>query len=281
MTSSYFRIERPEEQTLPLVVDVPHAGELIPDDVRREMVIGEQVLRRDLDLYVDQLWAAAPRLGATLVACGVSRYVVDLNRAEDDVSPLTVEGGKRLNRPGYYHDRGVVWRTTTAGTAVMARPMTRELFEGRMAAFYLPYHEALAAEIARVKKQFGFCILIDGHSMPSKGRKGHSDPGSTRAEIVPGDIDGAACDRTLRWLVEEHFRDHGYSVKSNEPYKGGWITRHYGRPEERVHAIQIEVRRDLYMNEKTFRIREQGMKALREACTALIPKVADLDLPVR
>ena len=272
-----YRLERPSEQTLPVVVDVPHAGDWIPDDVRDEMVIGSKVLRRDLDLYVDQLWEAAPKLGATLMVSRVSRYVVDLNRAADDISPETVRGGVRINEPGYYQDRGVVWRTTTARTPVMAQPMSKKAFKQRLDRFYHPYHETLAKEIDRVRSQFGFCVLIDGHSMPAMGRSGHSDPGRRRAEIVPGDVNGQSCDRTLRWTVEEHFRDSGFSVRSNEPYKGGWITRHHGDPSKGVHAIQIEVRRDLYMNERTFKIRPDGMQRLIEACTSLIPKCGGLD----
>lgn len=276
MTSEYFRIERPEQQTIPVVVDVPHAGELIPADVRAEMVIGEKVLRRDLDLYVDQLWQETTAQGATLVASHVSRYVVDLNRACDDISPLTVQGGLCVEKPGYYHDRGVVWRTTTAGTPVMAEAMTPELFKRRIDTFYWPYHRALEAEIERVRAQFGYCILLDGHSMPSMGRRGHTDPGSQRAEIVPGDLEGEACSPLLRMCVEEHFREAGYTVKSNTPYKGGWITRNYGQPHRGVHAIQIEVRRDLYMDERTFRIHPQGLERLARACNALVPKVAEL-----
>ncbi len=272
-----FRIERPVEQTIPVVVGVPHAGDWIPDEVRAEMIIGDQVLRRDLDLYVDKLWRQAPALGATLLVSHVSRYVVDLNRAPDDVSPLTVQGGVRVAAPGYYQDRGVVWQTTTAGKAVMAGPMTAEQFQRRIAKYYTPYHQALAAEIERVRKKFGFCVLLDGHSMPSTGRRGHTDPGSQRAQIVPGDVDGASCDRTLRFVVEENYREHGYSVRSNEPYKGGWITRKYGEPSRRIHAIQIEVRRDLYMNERTFREEQPGMDRLTAACTDLITKVAELE----
>ena len=272
-----YRLERPEEQTLPVVVDVPHAGEWIPDDVLQQMVIGDRILRRDLDLYVDQIWEEVPALGATLLVSNVSRYVVDLNRAEDDVSPETVRGGKRVDEPGYYQDRGVVWRTTTAKTPVMGSPMTKKAFKERMDRFYHPYHKALREEVHRVRSEFGYCILIDGHSMPSMGRKGHTDPGRRRAEIVPGDVDGQACDTTLRWLVEEHFRDAGFSVRSNEPYKGGWITRNYGTPEKGIHAIQIEVRRDIYMNERSFQIRRDGLERLAEACTALVPKCGELD----
>ncbi|MFW5966507.1 MAG: N-formylglutamate amidohydrolase [Persicimonas sp.] len=278
MPEDYFRIERPDEQTLPVVVDVPHAGEWIPEEVRREMVVGRRVLKRDLDLYVDQIWQDAPELGATMMVSQVSRYVVDLNRAPDDISPETVEGGKRIEKPGYYRDRGVVWRNTTSGVAVMDGPMSRRAFKKRLKTFYYPYHEALEAEIERVRDQFGYCILVDGHSMPSRGRSGHSDTGNRRADIVPGNVEGQSCDVTLTWTIEEHYRGESYSVRTNEPYKGGWITRHYGRPDEDVHAIQIEVNRDLYMNERTFAVRKEGLERLREASAALLPKLAELDV---
>ncbi len=274
---SLYRLERPEEQTLPVVVDVPHAGEWIPDDVREEMVIGQKRLRRDLDLYVDRLWESAPELGATLLVSNVSRYVVDLNRADDDVSPKTVKGGKRIDQDGYYHDRGVVWRQTTGKTPVLSEPLSKKAFRDRLDRFYYPYHEVLAEQVDRVRSEFGYCVFIDGHSMPSTGRKGHSDPGQQRAEIVPGDVDGDSCDRTVRWMIEEHFRDAGLSVRSNEPYKGGWITRKYGEPDNGVHAIQIEVRRDLYMNERSFRIRPDGLEELQEVCEALVPRCGEFD----
>ena len=278
MSEDFFRVERPDKQTLPIVVDVPHAGEWIPDEAASEMVVGDQLLRRDLDLYVDQFWAAAPEEGATLIASNVSRYVVDLNRADDDISPEAVEDGEVCYEPGYYQERGVVWRETTGGTPVMNEPLTPEDFERRLDRFYYPYHEALTAEIERVKEQFGYCILVDGHSMPSTGRQGHSDPGRRRADIVPGDVEGEACDRTVRWTVEQHYRDHGYSVRSNDPYQGGWITRHYGKPDEGVHAIQIEVNRDLYMDEETFEIREDGIQKLHDVCRDLLNELASLDL---
>jgi len=278
MSEDFFRIERPDERTLPIVVDVPHAGEWIPDEVAEEMVVGDQLLRRDLDLYVDRFWQRAPERGAVLIASNVSRYVVDLNRASDDVSPEAVEGGEKIYEPGYYQQRGVVWRQTTGGTSVMDEPLEPEAFERRLERFYEPYHEALEAEIERTVDRFGYCILVDGHSMPSRGRQDHSDPGRRRADIVPGDIEGESCQRTVRWTVEQHYRDRGYSVRSNDPYQGGWITRHYGQPDEGVHAIQIEVNRDLYMDEETFEIDEDGLEKLTDVCSGLLDDLAELDI---
>lgn len=276
--NEYFRVERPAEQSIPVVVDVPHAGEWIPEAVAGEMTVGNRVLRRDLDLYVDQIWERTTELGATLIASKVSRYVVDLNRSAEDVSPETVQGASRVSRPGYYGDRGVVWRTTTDGVPVMAKPMTAETFRRRLELFHTPYHQTIQDELDRVRAQFGYVILVDGHSMPSMGRSGHSDPGNRRADIVPGTVDGASCSNAIASAVERHFKVQGYEVRPNTPYKGGWITRHYGRPGQKQHAIQIEINRDLYMDESTFEIKEHGIERLKEACTALLPILAELEL---
>jgi N-formylglutamate amidohydrolase len=278
MPEEYFEVRRPDEQTTPIVVDVPHAGEWIPDRAHEEMAVGDRALKRDLDLYVDKFWSDAPDLGATMIVSRVSRYVVDLNRAPDDVSPEAVEGGERIDAPGYYQDRGVVWRTTTAGTPVMDGPLSSEAFERRLDTFYHPYHRALREAIDRVRDQFGYCILVDGHSMPSRGRQKHSDTGRRRADIVPGDLEGTSCSRMVRWSVEQHYREANYTVTPNDPYQGGWITRHYGNPDDDVHAIQIEVNRDLYMNEETFEIDDEGLERLRTTCASLLPRLTKIDL---
>ena len=276
--TTYFDIYRPETDPLPIVVDVPHAGEWIPPEMKEEMAVGDRTLRRDLDLYVDEIWKDAPQLGATLIVSNVSRYVIDLNRSDRDISEHTVLGGKRVHQPGFYQDRGVVWRTTTDGTPVMAGPLTKAQFDRRIETFHTPYHGAIAGEIARIKEMFGYCILVDGHSMPSLGRKGADNRREVRADIVPGDVDGTSCSPAVLNAVIEHFADRGFSVEPNAPYAGGWITRSFAAPQERVHAIQIEINRDLYMNEKTFIRKRDGMSRLLESCNALLPRLATLDL---
>ena len=274
--TEYYRLIQPRAQTLPVLVDVPHSGEWIPEDVLSEMVVEDKTLKRDLDLYVDQIWHQAPGLGATMLVSSVSRYVVDLNRAPDDVSRKTVLGAVAVKKPGYYHDRGVVWRTTTDGTPVMGGPMSRETFDRRIRTFHAPYHAEIAAQIARIKAQFGYCILLDAHSMPSEGRRGHTDPGIRRADIVPGDVSGSSCDWTLSALVCEHFSQQNFSTRLNKPYQGGWITRHFGQPDQGVHALQIEINRAIYMDETTFKVDVHGMQRLQSACASLLPKLADL-----
>ena len=278
MSKLYFRGEHPnDDDRIPVIVDVPHAGEWVPEVLSGEITPETADMKRDLDLYVDRLWVDAPALGAMLIVSEVSRYVVDLNRARNDVSPNTVRGAARSFDPGYYHDRGVVWRTSTDGTPVMTAPLAPDAFERRIANFWAPYHDAISERIASLREEFGFCILVDGHSMPSVGRTDHLSRPARRADIVPGDLDGKTCDPALTRTVVSHFRGEGYSVLANQPYKGGWITRNYGRPDDGVHAIQIEVNRGLYMDERTFDVRAEGLERMRRACAALLPRLAQLN----
>ncbi len=273
---TYFDIFRPTKDPLPILVDVPHAGEWIPDDVLSEMAVDGNTLKRDLDLYVDQFWTDATDYGATMIRSNVSRYVVDLNRAGDDISELTVIGGKRINKPGYYQDRGVVWRTTTDRIDVMSGPMTQAAFDKRIATFHTPYHQAIRSEIDRLVETFGICILLDAHSMPSLGRAGHSDSGTYRADIVPGDVKGKSCSLLLSNTLKHHYKEQGFSVQGNTPYQGGWITRHFGDPKNNIHAIQIEVNRALYMNEKNFVKNKMGIQRLLKTNMALLESLKKL-----
>jgi N-formylglutamate amidohydrolase len=114
--------------------------------------------------------------------------------------------------------------------------------------------------------------------MPSRGRAGHKDPGRARAEVVPGDRDGTSCAPALTAHVTRHFEAAGLRVAANDPYKGGFITAHHGRPAERIHAIQIELRRDLYMDEDAYEPIEPAFGKLRAILDALVASLRTLQL---
>jgi N-formylglutamate amidohydrolase len=242
----------------------------IPDIVAEEVNPPRDVLLRDADLYVDLLCEGAPAVGASLLASRVSRYVVDLNRSPDDVDSLTV-----LDLPGTRppQPRGVVWRVTTDGRPILRKPLTQSALERRLALFHRPYHEALQAELERLRERHGHAILLAAHSMPSVGRATHSDPGVTRADIVPGTRGGSTADRRLIDLVDHHFREAGLTVRHDEPYRGGFSTGHYGRPIERFHAIQIEMNRGLYVDEATAEPRKSEFDRLRALLVELVRKL--------
>jgi N-formylglutamate amidohydrolase len=161
---------------------------------------------------------------------------------------------------------------------VLRRPLTFSSLRKRLARYYVPYHEALRDSLNTLRDQFGYAILVAGHSMPSRGRSLHVDAGVRRADVVPGTQGRTTADARVIDLVDAHFRAAGLSVSHDDPYKGGFATTHYGRPELAVHAIQIELNRALYVDEDTFVKRRGDFERVQSLLDALITKLGTLDL---
>jgi N-formylglutamate amidohydrolase len=263
-----FVAQLPAVPVSPVVVSVPHAG---ISTVGFESGLSPELdVRCDADLFVDRLYRVGePNAPSTFVSACLSRFVCDLNRDPDDVSP----GAVPLHAsPRNADGRGFIWAITTSGIPALSRPLTLDDWRARTS-IHAAYHDAITRSLARARDRFGFAILVDGHSMPSRGRLGHKDPGRVRADVVPGDRDGQSCSPALSRLVGAHFADRGYSVAFNDPYKGGFITAHHGQPEKNIHAIQIELRRDLYMDENAFAIVESGFDRVRSTLDALLVRL--------
>ena len=274
--TDYHRLEHPSpDAQRPVLVEVPHAGLAIPDRVRGEMTVPQDGVARDADIYVDKLYEGAPERGATMLAARVSRYVVDLNRAEDDVDLQTVPDHPA---PRGIQPRGVVWRMTTDGRSLLRRPLNHAQLERRLELFHRPYHRALDDELRRLRDRFGYAIVLAGHSMPSVGRSLRSDRVTRRADVVPGSRGRSSADARLIELVDAHFRRAGLSVRHDDPYRGGYTTAHYGRPEEGIHAIQLELNRGLYVHEATGEPKTGAFEALRGVLLDLVDEVGRLDL---
>ena len=146
-----------------------------------------------------------------------------------------------------------------------------EAFE-RIDTYYRPYHSALQKLIDQTRAEFGYCILIDCHSMPGDS----CDSAKNRVDLVLGDCYGSSCHPSLTRFVDERVRDLGFNPSHNDPYAGGYCTRHYGRPQEHVHSLQIELSRSLYMDETTI-TPHRGFDVLRDQMTNLIASFHDLD----
>jgi N-formylglutamate amidohydrolase len=268
-----FSLTPPRAEPTPVVVEVPHAG-LSMDPVSLAWLNAPaRSLGADADLYADQLFADAPDEGAHLLVANTSRYVCDLNRAEGDVDSLAVEGGMTRSSP-----HGLVWRTTTEGRPALTGPLPRAEYERRLQTFHRPYHRALAELVEERRRKHGFAILLCAHTMPSRGRDGHDDAGSERADVVPGTRGRTSAGAPVIDLVERLAREAGFRVVHDEPYRGGFSTGHYGRPSERFHAIQIELARRLYMNERTLEPLPDGFETLRRFCRGLVRELGRLDL---
>ena len=266
MNAAPFQLVSPSGEESPVVVEIPHAGTDVPSRFLATLVAPARSLGRDADLYVDSLYADAPDVGASLLIARVSRYVIDLNRGEADVDADVVENGPQA--PRYNH--GLVWRTTSDGDRALSRPLTRLELEDRLDAVYRPYHRALATELERKRQKFGVAVLLAAHSMPSVGRSTGGAPGVVRADVVPGTRGRTTAAVALIDAVDALARTRKWSVRHDDPYAGGFATQHYGRPENGVHAVHVELSRRLYLDESTLAPRASEFDGVRAWCKDLV-----------
>ena len=251
--SDHHEILRPGEQTAPIVLASPHSGTAYPEAFVAASPLDPLDLRRSEDCFVDELWLGAAALGVPLLRAAFPRAFVDANREPFELDPEMFED----DLPPYVN---VNSSRVAAGLGTLARVVAsgKEIYGGklrfadaldRIETCYRPYHAALRRLIDATRDRFGYCILIDCHSMPSVGAPMDPDAGRGRADFILGDGFGTACEGAVADTVERALEDHGYRVTRNKPFAGGYTTRHYGCPEEGVHALQIETNRALYMDE--------------------------------
>lgn len=276
MPRPYFDVIEPAHdacEEVPVVVEVPHAGVDVPPELAAALVAPVRALARDADLLVDELYDLAPTVGATVIASRISRYVVDLNRAEDDVDAAVVAGDPRPARP---HARGLVWRTTTDDEPALLKPLSRDAYRVRVETIWRPYHDALRALLDRKIARFGYVVLLCAHSMPSIGRDGHVDEGIARADVVPGSRGRTSAHASVIDAIDAVARGRGLKVEHDRPYRGGYSTTRYGRPSMRCHAIQIELARRLYLDERALAREPAGFAVTRDLCREFVARLASL-----
>jgi N-formylglutamate amidohydrolase len=220
-------------------------------------------------------------MGATMLVARTSRYVIDLNRSEVDVDGEVVEGG----RPDVRLHHGLVWRTTSDGERALSRRLSPAELHERLEGVWRPYHRALSELVERKRERFGIAVILAAHSMPSVERNGRS-PGNggapahevdRRADVVPGTRGRRSAGTHFIDAVEAHARRHGWSVRHDDPYAGGYTTQHYGRPGDRVHAVQVELARRLYLDETSLRPL-QSFDGVRAWCRGLVGMLGELAL---
>lgn len=231
-----------------LIFASPHSGDLYPPDLDADPALSEASLRSAEDALVDRLIAPGPAHGATLVLARLGRAYVDLNRNPADLDPQLIETVEGPASPRSTAGYGVIPRLTGDGRALYARRLTRAEAETRLAGVHAPWHAALAAEMHAARDRFGEAVLVDWHSMPERATRA---PGGPRGpDVVLGDRYGSSCTAELTRRLRTAFEALGWRVALNHPYAGGWTTQSWGRPEEGFHAIQIELNRALYFDER-------------------------------
>jgi N-formylglutamate amidohydrolase len=243
----------PREQRLPVVLASPHSGREYPADFLTAARLDALTLRKSEDGYVDEIFEAGPGRGAPLVKALFPRAFLDANREPFELDPEMFED----YLPSYVNTRSP---RVAAGLGTIARVVAHghEIYGGklrfgealdRVNRLYFPYHDTVKRLIAETRRRFGFCILLDCHSMPSAGGVVTRNGRQGRIDFVLGDCYGSACAAVVTSTAERWLEGRGYVVHRNAPYAGGYTTRHYGRPRFGVHAMQIEINRALYMDE--------------------------------
>lgn len=262
----------------PLIVTIPHSGEAIPEEAGWLKGLPETTLMCDVDRYVNRLYEGTlNQLKIPHVICPWHRYVVDLNRLESDVDQDSVTGSPN---PSGSFTMGLHWVKTTTGLDLMKKPMTLAMHNQIVARYFNPFHEDVKAAYGTLRaKGVQEIFHLDLHSMPSWGTAAHRDPGQRRAEIVISDFNGVSSRKEFKNLVVEAYERAGFQIAYNWPYVGGRLTQTYGRPQDNQHAIQVELRRDLYMNEETKQIFQDVRdltQRLGDALTEIYDKVGSL-----
>lgn len=279
MTSAAFDLIRPERRTTSVIFASPHSGRDYPAAFLRAATLDEYEIRSSEDAFVDELFSAAPASGAPLLAAAAPRAYVDLNRSPEELDAALIEGVRRVaHNPRIASGLGVIPRVVANGRAIYRGKLGLPEVHHRINGFWRPYHDALQALIDESHAQFGEAILVDCHSMPHEALDAVSPVGGRRPDVVLGDRFGAAAASSVIGRIEAAFASRGLRVARNTPFAGAYIAQHYGRPSRRQHAVQVEIDRSLYMNERT--ITKSGQfEMFRGLLTEVIEEIAEIGRP--
>ena len=269
----------PERLTSPLVFSSPHSGCAYPPEFLAASQLDLRMLRSSEDVAVDDLFSAAKLHGAPLLRANFPRALLDANREPYELDPKLFDQPP----PAYANTRslrvaaglGAVPRVVSEGKAIYADRIPLAEGLARIENFYKPYHAMLERLMTRATRHFGVAVLIDCHSMPSRMPTGDTrrpyEP--INADIVIGDRYGASCDAGFVHRVQRILSGLGYRVARNKPYAGGFITENYAARSNHRHALQIELNRALYLDEKTLEP-GPGYARVKEDMTRLIAEIA-------
>jgi N-formylglutamate amidohydrolase len=244
MDAPFVRIG-PEVPAVPLVLSVPHAGRDYSDVLLRASRLSRSQLETLEDRYVDRLIWRALETGAVAIVAKRPRAEIDLNRDEREIDPALVvppPAGGLMQSARTRGGLGLIpTRITGAGPIWLHRLQEVELYR-RISKIHRPYHSAIEKALDEARARFGLAILLDCHSMPSRG-----EGGLGQAEIVFGDLHGTTIAPELLDAALEAGRRTGFRTACNVPYAGGYITARHGRPTKALHALQVEIDRALYL----------------------------------
>lgn len=267
---------------VPLLVTSPHSGSDYPADFLHASQLDAHEIRQSEDMYVNAIYADAPKLGVALLAARFPRAYIDLNRA-----PYELEQALFADKlPDHIDTKsmraaaglGTVPRLVAENTPIYKAKLPFAEAERRIETIYHPFHAMLDQQLDALYDAHGYSLLVDAHSMPSQATR---LSGMGEIDFVLGNRHGRACHNSVTRAVESFLTSRGWRVGLNKPYAGGHITEQYGIPARGRHALQIEINRGIYMDETShekhdgFMRLRQDMQELMAHLIAILPDMAD------
>ena len=271
--SSTYTVQYPTAQNRPLIFSSPHSGRIYPTELLESSKLKLRKLRSLEDPYVDELFDHVVTQGAAFIKAEFPRAYLDLNREPYELDPKLISP----DLPTYANTKslrvkgglGTIPRIVADGSAIYRKPILLPDALKRIENYHLPYHAKLKELLHKTRSQFGFAILLDCHSMPSST---NIYKNKLTTDIVIGNRFNSSCAPQLTDIIAETFQSSGFSVKLNQPYAGGYVTEHHGKPENAIHAVQIEINRNLYLDQVTYEKSKKfnGLKSKLVKITAIL-----------
>ncbi|MEJ8309279.1 N-formylglutamate amidohydrolase [Agrobacterium larrymoorei] len=269
-----FEVREPAVHSIPFVYNSPHSGRCYPVSFLEASRLSSNEIRRSEDCFVDELFAGAPDVGAPLLKANFPRAYLDVNREPYELDPRMFDGAL----PSYANigsmrvagGLGTVPRIVAENMDIYAHRLSVEEGLSRIEEIYKPYHACLRRLVSRTHANHGMAVLIDCHSMPGNIRLAGSN---IRPDIIIGDRYGTSASAEISRAALHFLEELGFTAVCNKPYAGGFITEHYGRPIRSLHALQIEINRALYVDEKTF-LKAADFPAMQSALEIFMRQLA-------
>ena len=265
-------IVEPRSLTSGVVFALPHSGRDYGMSFLSQSVLDAQSIRSSEDAFIDHLIDGIEDYGAPKIIAHAPRAFIDLNRSTDELDPALISGLKiNIRNPRISSGLGVIPRVVSHGKSIYRGKLNLEQAKARIEHYWEPYHTDLSKLLKRAQSIFGQSLLIDMHSMPHEAVSTQSSILKS-PEIVVGDRFGMSSDPEFTNRVISILKQHNFRVAKNTPFAGAFITKHHGKVKERIHALQLEIDRSLYMDEEQI----QPHSGLEELKSKLFPALIQI-----
>ena len=265
LISNYF------SSNLPILLSSPHSGRVYPDEFLKLTDLKVDALRVNEDMFVDELFNCSSDLNLEMLKTETPRIVIDLNRNRYDIDKSMLEindqeytelNSSKYSKSGF----GLISKMTSNGEYIYSKPLKISEINERVNKYYTTWHNKLDCLTNYMKNSFTNSVLLDCHSMPSSTL---TNSLHQNLDIILGDNSGKSSDQETTNFFAKKLEEQGFKVKVNYIFSGGYITCKYGDPNSGLNAIQIEVNKAIYMNEKKFTMNENFIDVKTKLVSAI------------